>query len=249
MHDAIPQFRGMTPLALIIDDEIEQARAIEEALGRLDIRSLLCHTVDDGYTQAISARPDVIILDVNLQVEGDGFDLLKDLRKITLAPVIILTGRRTQEQDIQTSVEGEATTYLNKMSATPEVVAGFVRQQLQAAGKLEADQLRLGELSLDVSLQQARFRGASIGLTPMLVGLLGCLMEPPGGWKPAEGIALKLYNDDDDTAVVSVRQHVNRLRAELGKLSGAIEVKSQRGRGYCLHVEGEPLTTEGEAQA
>jgi hypothetical protein len=75
----------------------------------------------------------------------------------------------------------------------------------------------------------------------MLVGLLGCLMEPPGGWKPAEGIAFKLYNDEDDTVVVSVCQHVNRLRAELGKLSPAIEVQSRRGRGDCLYVEGNPL--------
>jgi two-component system response regulator MtrA len=243
MHDAIPQFRGMTPLALIVDDEIDQANAIEHALERLDIRSIKCLTVDDAYTQTISSRPDVIVLDINLQTEGDGFDLLSDLRKVTLAPVIILTGRRTQEQDIQASVEGEATTYLNKMTATPDVVAGFVRQQLQAVGKLAADHLRLGELNLDVSLRQAAFRGNSIGLTPMLVGLLGCLMEPPGGWKPAESIAIKLYNDDDDTAVVSVRQHVNRLRAELGKLSTAIEVRSQRGKGYCLHVDGEPLAS------
>ncbi|MBN1265915.1 MAG: response regulator transcription factor [Anaerolineales bacterium] len=235
------RFRGNEPLVLIVEDEETQSCPLSEAILREGMRCRVCRTAVEGYTQAIRLRPDMYVVDVNLQKEGEGFELVEQIRQVTLAPILILTGRTTQQDDALLAVIKNATSYLNKTTAPPKVVASFVKQQLISLGKMKPNSLRLGEMVLDMDARELYFEGRKKTLTPRLAEICACLMEPPGGRKPSELLASRIYNDDDESAVIAVRTHVNRLKKSLAEISPRLSVSGQRNKGYCFLLDGEPL--------
>jgi len=248
MDVLIDKFRGNEPLVLVVEDEETQSMPLKEAIQRAGMRCRTCSTAAEGYTLAIRLRPDMFVIDINLQEEGEGFDLVEQIRQVTLAPVLILTGRAAQKDDAKLAVERKATSYLNKTTAPPNVVASFVKQQLVTNGKMKPNRVRLGELVLDGESRNLYFEGRHMVLTPILAEICTCLMEPPGGRKPSEMIARRIYNDDSHSAVIAVRTHINRLRRNLEKMSPRLSVVGQRNRGYCFLLDGEPLKSSGSAQ-
>lgn len=238
------RFRGTAPLVLVVEDDETQSALLSEAVRREGIRCRVCSTPGEGYRLAVLLRPDMFIIDVNLEVEGDGFDLVDQIREMTLAPILILSGRATRKDDVRMSVERRATAYLNKTSAPPAVAARYVREQLISLGKIASPRMRLGKLVLDVKERKLFFEGRQAALTPILAELTACLMVPPGGRKPSEFLARKLYNDDSESAVISIRTHITRLRTLLGELSPALEISGRRNFGYCFLHDGVPLGDE-----
>jgi len=234
------------PLVLIVEDDLLQAQALASALIRRDMGIRICTNAGSAYRLVVQQSPDLIVLDINLQRDGDGFKLLEKIRAISRAPVIILTGRRLDPQDVARAAAGKATTYLHKLLAPPEVVAGFVQEQLVSLGKVWVNTLRLGELCLDVATQKVTYNESQLTLTPMLARVLICLMEAPGGRKKSDWIARRIYNADDEYAVISVRTHVNRLRTRLEKLSPEISISGRRNYGYGVCANGVLLTTDAE---
>jgi DNA-binding response OmpR family regulator len=237
------------PLVLVVEDDRNQADAIQDALINQGLRAITCFTTDDAYRLSIQHRPEFFVLDLNIQDDEDGFSLCDDLRKITLAPIMILTGRESINQDVLTAAELKANHYLNKAQASPEVVALFARQQLVALGKMVIKRLRLGDLQLNITDKRASYGNASIPLTPMITNVLACLMEPPAELKSVENIARKVYGVLDESAVISVRQHMVRLRPKLQGLHAGIEIVTKRTRGYQILIDNQVPETFGEQDA
>ncbi len=241
MRISMERYRGSEPLVLVVEDEETQSGPLSEAIQREGIRCSVCRSAVDGYRQAVRLRPDMFVIDVNLEHEGAGFDLVGQIRQLTLAPILILTGRSTSQDDARLAVERSATAYLHKMNAQPSVVAGFIRQQLITMGKMAPARIRLGELTLDVDARRISLAERQADLSPMLVELCACLMEPPGGRKPAEALARRLYRDDDESAIISIRTHMNRLRSVLLELSPRLTISGRRNYGYCFILDGQML--------
>ena len=83
----------------IIEDEAELAALLEYNLGRQGLTTRVISSSKGAVEQLEIWKPDLIILDVMLP-DGDGFDLLRELRMVTSTPVIMLTGRDTPSDRI-----------------------------------------------------------------------------------------------------------------------------------------------------
>lgn len=254
MSELSPKYRqGNIPLVLVVEDEEQWAAPVLSELAKLSIDAIWAQTVSDAYNRAITMLPDLIILDVNIEQEGDGFDLLTDLREITTVPILVLTGRKTFVEDTDTAAERHATSYYQKAITPPESVAKFAAQNLTSLGKRNKPKIRLGDLVLDTYNNTLSIGTETVVLTDMLSLIMAKLMEPPGGWVSSINLAEHCYGMEDDTYFITpLRQHITRLRNRLAEIEEhEVTIESKRSLGYCLYLDGEEISNieEGKTHA
>lgn len=236
------------PLVLIIDDDAAFSASLVETFEREGLRASTAFFADEGYNKAVHEHPDMIILDINLQREGEGFELLPRLQRATGASVIVLTGRETAREDLEAAGKGGATHYFNKADALPDALSTFVRSQLANLGKLAYSPLRLGHAVLDSQAQKLTIRGVPVPLTEMQAEVLSVLMEPPAGhWKTHDEIAGKVYGEAGYNEKAGVRKHVARIRSRLEELDLGAHIETAHSLGYRMVVEGAGISPNEES--
>ena len=242
----IPQRK---PLVLIIDDDAAFAASLAEAFERDGLRASTAFFAEEGYSKAVEQRPDMIILDINLQREGEGFEILPRLQQATTASIVVLTGRGTVRQDLEAAGRGGATHYFNKTEALPDAVSAFIRSQLAKLGKWTYTPLRLGGAVLDVEARKLVLRGVPVPLTELQADILAVLLEPPAGhWKTHKEIARKVYGDTGYNEKAGVRKHVSRIRTRLDALNLGVRIETAHAHGYRFVVEGVNDAVAGQAE-
>jgi two-component system KDP operon response regulator KdpE len=108
-------------IALLIEDEKQIRRFVRTALQGQNWVVVEAETVAAGLSEASIRRPDVIILDLGLP-DGDGVDLLRDLRGWSQVPVIVLSARVNEQTKID-ALDAGANDYLTKPFGIGELLA------------------------------------------------------------------------------------------------------------------------------
>ena len=164
---------------LIIEDEAHIRRFVRLALEAEG------HTVHeaDGYQRGLieagTRRPDLVVLDLGLP-DGDGVDLIRELRQWTAIPVIVLSARSADASKIA-ALDAGADDFLVKPFGTGELSAR-VRAQLRrhqqqsATGKPE---IVFGDIRIDLVRRTVERAGAALHLTPIEYKLLTHLAVQP----------------------------------------------------------------------
>ena len=226
------------PLVLIIDDDAAFSDSLAETFEREGLRASVAFFADEGYSKVVHERPDMVILDINLQHEGEGFELLPRLQQATDASIVVLTGRATVRQDLEAAGRGGATHYFNKTDALPDSLSAFVRSQLARLGKITYAPLRLGSTVLDIHARKLLIHGVPMPLTEMQAEVLAVLMEPPAGhWKTHREIADKVYGDHGYGEKAAIRKHIARIRSRLDALDMGARIETAHTHGYRIVVE------------
>lgn len=110
----------MSGTILLIDDEVHIRRFIRISLVAEGFRYLEASNARDGLALALSAQPDLIVLDLGLP-DKDGFWCLQRLREKQKTPVLILTARDAEEEKVKL-LEGGANDYLSKPFGIRELI-------------------------------------------------------------------------------------------------------------------------------
>ena len=85
----------ITRKILLVDDDPDFIQAVSAMFQSQGYITATAHSAEEGYSGALEFRPDLIILDVNMETEGAGFDLNRRIRKnadFAGVPIIMLTG-------------------------------------------------------------------------------------------------------------------------------------------------------------
>jgi two-component system KDP operon response regulator KdpE len=178
MHDATPH-----PIALIVEDEPSIRRFVRLALEAEGWAVHETETVRQGLIDAGTRRPDLIVLDLGLP-DGDGVELLRDLRAWSSVPVIVLSAR-DQEADKIAALDAGADDYLTKPFGVGELMARVrvaLRRSQQAARTDAAPQTRFefGEVVVDMAQRRVLRAGEPVHLTPIEYRLLTHLIAQAG---------------------------------------------------------------------
>jgi two-component system, OmpR family, KDP operon response regulator KdpE len=203
------------PIALIVEDEAPIRRFVRMALEAEGWDVVESATLRQGLIDAGTQNPDLVILDLGLP-DGDGVDLLRDLRGWSTVPVIVLSAR-SDEQDKIAALDAGADDYLTKPFSTGELLAR-VRANLRRAGKAshqETRTFRFGDVEVDQESRVVRKGQDEVHLSPTEYRLLAFLVRNAGKvlthrqilqhvWGPA-------YLDRDHY----VRIHMSHLRQKL----------------------------------
>jgi two-component system, OmpR family, response regulator len=223
---------------LVVDEDLEARSALVDYLAEQQIRTLTATDGPGAMRQLVAARPDLVILDLQLGVE-DGFDVLRDIRGRFSTPVILTTACRRAEADKVTGLELGADDYVTKPLALRELLAR-VRAVLRRRDTPERSQpprpperrmLHFAGWTLDERRRRLFDpRGEPMALTRGEFALLLAFLNAPGRPLSREHL-LRATRVSEDILDRSIDVQVLRLRRKLEQGSARM-ITTERGRGY-----------------
>ena len=113
--------KGHSPLVLVIEDEEPIRRFLRATLESNGYRVKEAASARDGILQAVTQRPDLILLDLGLP-DGDGLHVTRTVRKEIAVPIVVLSAR-FQEGDKVAALDAGADDYLTKPFGVAELLA------------------------------------------------------------------------------------------------------------------------------
>jgi DNA-binding response OmpR family regulator len=175
--------------------------------------------------------PDAVVLDLGLPDER-GFDLLRDLRRASDVPILVLTALG-EEADRVAGLELGADDYLVKPFSLRELTARIAALLRRRAPAAPPDVLRFGPLQIDLTAREVRETGGPIGLARLEYDLLVYLASTPRRTFTYDQILEAIWGLDaalQDRATVN--EHVHRLRRKLPLHGDGPRISTVRGVGY-----------------
>jgi two-component system alkaline phosphatase synthesis response regulator PhoP len=197
---------------LIIEDEPNLARLARDYLDRAGFRAITAGTAREGRDRLKADRPDFVVLDLGLP-DGNGLDILREIRATTNLPVIILTARG-DEVDRVVGLELGGDDYMVKPFSPNELVAR-VRAVLRrgAAATTEATVIESGEVMIDVPRMRVTRAGQEIDLTATEFQLLATMAREPGRvftrgqlLNAVHGVMVEAYERAIDAHIKNIRR-------------------------------------------
>jgi DNA-binding response OmpR family regulator len=174
-----------------------------------------------------------LLLDLNLP-RKDGLEVLKTIRQISDAAVMVLTARNSLEERLH-CLELGADDFLPKPFALRELqmrCRALIRRLDSSAGS----QLRCGDLVLDRSRRAVQRGGRSIELTLKEYSLLEYLLEHRGECVSRSGLLEHVWKMHPDVTTNVVDVYINYLRRKVDEGAEDKLIHTVRGNGYVMRV-------------
>lgn len=220
------------PRILIIDDEPEMVRGLEDNLRFEGYQTLAATNGKDGLGLALREAPDLILLDI-MMPEMSGWDVCRALRQKGIdVPVIMLTARG-EEVDRVLGLELGADDYVTKPFSLRELLAR-VRAVLRRPGpRQKFEEFAFGDVRLHLRGRQAFKAGKEIQLTRKEFDLLRYLVEHRGEVITRDRLLDEVWGYEHFPTTRTVDTHILRLRQKFEKDSERpAYILTVHGQGY-----------------
>jgi len=233
---------------LVIDDDVELCSLVGEYLEPEGFEIEAVHDGDRGLERALTGDHLLVVLDVMLPGMG-GFDVLRQLRKSSRIPVLLLTARG-EDVDRIVGLEIGADDYLPKPFNPRELVARIRailrRTQAADAGDQVPEVLRVGDVELDPATRTVLHSGKPVELTSVEFNLLHVLLREAGRVVTREHLVDEVLSRKFSPFDRSIDMHVSKVRKKLGDTdTGMDHIKTVRGVGYIFAHPREAVRSEG----
>jgi DNA-binding response OmpR family regulator len=216
---------------LVIDDDVKLCELLREYLARFNYKVLMAHDSTSGLARIKMSQPDLVVLDVMIP-QVDGFEVLREIRKFSTLPVIMLTARG-ELSDKVVGLELGADDYLAKPFEPRELVARIqtVLRRTQTGGGPAV--LDFGDLVIDLDGRSVVHNGEPLQLTTTEFEVLALIAARPGKVLSRDDLMEQLRGIDWDAFNRSIDIAISRLRSKLGDdAKNARYIKTIRGKGY-----------------
>lgn len=200
---------------LIVEDEKQIRRFVRAAVEEENCQVIEAETMARGLVEAGSRKPDLLILDLGLP-DGNGIDLIRDLRGWSDMPVLILSAR-TQENDKIDALDAGADDYLTKPFSVGELrarVRALLRRRSRS-GEAASPVVEFGTVVVDLSRRLVTRAGAQVHLTPIEYRLLSVLLAQPGKVLTQRNLLRDIWGPSYIESSHYLRVYVGRLRQKL----------------------------------
>jgi two-component system, OmpR family, response regulator RegX3 len=201
---------------LLVEDELSISEPLARALEREGFDVAIADTAAAAVEGFRARRPDLVLLDVMLP-DGDGRDVLRQLRQVSRVPVVMLTARG-EEMDRVLGLELGADDYVTKPFSAAELVA-----RIRAVLRRVADQPKAGDsvleaadVILDLDKRLVTRGGEQVDLTVKEFDLLRLLLESAGKVVRREQLIADVWDTNWFGSTKTLDVHVSSLRRKLG---------------------------------
>lgn len=218
---------------LVVDDESRMRKLVKDFLSKKGYQVIEAangeEAVDIFYENKDIA---LIILDV-MMPKMDGWQVCREVRSYSKVPIIMLTARADEKDELQ-GFELGVDEYISK-PFSPKILVARVEAILRRAGKAAVeDTLDKGGIHLDKAAHMVTIEGQNVDLSFKEFELLTYFMENEGIALSREKILNNVWNYDYFGDARTIDTHVKKLRSKLGGKGDLI--KTIWGMGYKFEV-------------
>jgi two-component system response regulator CpxR len=216
---------------LMIDDDVELCALLEDYFQTEGFAFAWAHSGDEGLDTLAEGGYDIVVLDVMLPGRS-GFEILKEIRSVSLVPVIMLTAKG-DPLDRVVGLETGADDYICKPFDTRELSAR-IKAVLRRGGLPEASEvMRVEDLEMDLRSRSVRVGRRGVPLTNVEFRLLEALLSCVGKKISSEQLSNTVLGHSHSPFDRSLSVHISRLRHKLGLYPcGSERIKTLRGEGF-----------------
>jgi two-component system, OmpR family, response regulator ResD len=220
---------------LVVDDEFRIRKLLADFLIREGHKVLEASDGEEALDILFESgkRVDLVILDV-MMPKYDGWFVLERIREYTTIPVIMLTAR-SDEYDQLKGFKLGADDYVTK-PFSPSVLVARVNKLLSKVSS-EASEINFGVIKINLSARKVYVDEELVNLTPKEFELLRYFIDNKGIALSRDKILNAVWNYDYFGDLRTVDTHIKQLRAKLGKYS--YYISTVRSVGYRLDIENE----------
>jgi two-component system response regulator CpxR len=223
----------------LIDDDAELCDLMREFFAARDFAVEVADDGRRGLTRALSGEHDLILLDVMLP-GLEGFEVLRQVRRRSNVPIIMLTAR-TERADRVAGLDAGADDYLPKPFEPDELIAR-IRAVLRRTGRIAAaapEVLEVNGVRLIPGTREVACAGVPVEITTTEFDILELMVRSAGRIISRNEMSAAIYRRPASPQDRSLDVHVSHLRRKLGSMGGLI--RTIRGVGYLFCAEvGEP---------
>ncbi len=221
---------------LVVEDDYHINNLIGTLLEADGCQAVPARNFSNGKMLYLSHRPDLIILDLGLP-DGDGIGLLREVRKDSLVPVIVLSAR-VDEADKVEALDLGANDYVTKPFSSAELMAR-VRSALRTAalhtgaGGSPDGVFALDGLVIDYGARQVFIDQAEIRLTHTEYDILSYLSRCSGKVVTYNTIIKEIWGYSDSGSIKKLQVNMANIRKKLGAEPGKKNyIQNELGIGY-----------------
>ena len=218
---------------MVVDDEARMRKLVKDFLVKSNFDVLEAgdgeEAVDKFYENKDIA---LILLDV-MMPKMDGWEVVREIRKYSQVPIIMLTAK-SDEKDELLGFELGVDEYISK-PFSPKILVARVEAILRRTVQTEGEQLEAGGIVMDVGGHHVSIDGKGINLSYKEFELLQYFMSNQGRALTRESILNQVWNYDYFGDARTIDTHVKKLRSKLGEKGSYIH--TIWGMGYKFEVE------------
>ena len=217
---------------LIVDDEARMRKLVKDFLTNKGFKVIEAADGEEAV-DIFFAQKDIalILLDV-MMPKMDGWEVLKTIRKYSQVPVVMLTARSEERDELQGFSLG-VDEYISK-PFSPKILVARVEAILRRSKAVSTDILEAGGICIDKAAHQVTIDGKEIELSFKEFELLTYFVENQGIALSREKILNNVWNYDYFGDARTIDTHVKKLRSKLGDKGEYI--KTVWGMGYKFEV-------------
>lgn len=229
----------------IIDDDFNVREILSLYLKKEGYNVLAYSAGDEALSAYTQEKPDLIILDI-MMPGMDGWEVLKEIRKVSKMPVMMLSAKG-ETIDKVSGFDLGADDYVVKPFDAKEIVARVkaLERRTVEANKEEKKQYKYDNLIIDMNDYSVIFEGKQIDMPPKEIELLRFLASNPNVVFNREQLLEQVWGFDfyGDTRTIDV--HIKRLREKLPAKTENWSIKTVWGIGYKFEVSGKDDVGQG----
>ena len=219
---------------LVVDDEIRMRKLLKDFLVKSGYEVLEAEDGENAVdTFMMEKEIALIILDV-MMPKMDGWQVCREIRKCSKVPIIMLTAKSSEEDELR-GFELGVDEYISK-PFSPKILVARVEAVLRRSNKTAPEEvIHAGKISIDKSAHQVTVDGQAIELSYKEFELLTYFAENQGIALSREKILNHVWNYDYFGDARTIDTHVKKLRSKLGDKGNYI--KTIWGMGYKFETD------------
>ncbi|WP_205340525.1 response regulator [Denitrificimonas caeni] len=200
---------------LIVEDELHIRHFIRIALQDEGFQVFEAETIKQGLLEAATRQPDVIIIDLGLP-DGDGKQLITELRSWCSTPILVLSARDREEEKVS-ALDVGADDYLSKPFGMPELLARIraLLRRHRIVPERASSRVAFGNIKVDLASHEVTRDDQPVHLTPIEYRLLMALIEGQGCVLTHRQLLLKVWGAEYSERAHYLRVHMAHLRQKL----------------------------------
>ena len=216
---------------LIIEDDESVRGELEELLSNAGYEALTLDGTTNMLDDILSIHPDLILLDINIPYMN-GEVLLKNLRKVSNIPVIMVTSKNTEIDEVLSMSYG-ADDYITK-PYNPTILLLRIGAVLKRGEKNITDVILYHDLSIEIKKGIVKKGSEEIVLTKNEMIIFLYLYERMGSIVTRDELMTELWNNDEYINDNALTVNISRLRSKLRELGVEDAIETRKGLGYIL---------------